>query len=276
LIRSYDDYLRDLEAAARAAGLRLRRYAELSEAGRLYPAVCLESDGRREAVVTTGFHGEEPAGPLTVLARLQDIAQTAKAAEVALRIYPCINPSGFERGTRYNASGEKPNNDLLRYEVSPGIYKGELNVDEPFVRWSVFTGGPKETQALRADLEAHPPPASALDVHQDNYQPGAFTYAYVFGDREPYRQLIRQSERFVVRAAHCQVDEKYKTDEAGLVAYHDGSVTDYFCRRGTLYTAALETTTQSTGCGFAASSRSRSWRVSEKTSVCSRKRAPRF
>ena len=40
-----------------------------------------------------------------------------------------------------------------------------------------------------------------------------------------------------------RVDDNAVTDRDGLVKLHDGSVTDYFHRRGVPWTAALETTT---------------------------------
>ena len=43
---------------------------------------------------------------------------------------------------------------------------------------------------------------------------------------------------------HQRVDELNHTNEDGLIESHDGSVTDYFQRRGVPYTAALETTTR--------------------------------
>jgi hypothetical protein len=53
--------------------------------------------------------------------RIPDIMAVSGAAlrEVGLRIYPCINPSGFEAHIRYNLAGERPNNDFLRYETEP-------------------------------------------------------------------------------------------------------------------------------------------------------------
>jgi hypothetical protein len=41
-----------------------------------------------------------------------------------------------------------------------------------------------------------------------------------------------------------KVDESNHTDADGLIVSHDGSVTDYFTRKGVPYAAALETTTR--------------------------------
>jgi len=240
---NYVDYLARLKQQVAGTPLRLRQYGVVTENGRDHPLVTLELGDSPSVVFTAGFHGEEPAGPLTFLERLEDVAGYAEAKRVSIRIYPCINPSGFEGGHRYNASGEKPNNDLLRYELPDGTLQGELSQDLPGVKWRVFVDSPKETRALVQDLEKLPTPVAALDIHQDNYLSGAFTYAYIFGDRTPYRYLAQAAARHVPLAAKTRVDEHRVTDEDGLLVFHDGSVTDYFHRRGALHTATLETTT---------------------------------
>jgi hypothetical protein len=238
VIRSYDRYLEGLGAKA-----PLVEYGRARENGREYPLVRIDVPGERMLLLTAGFHGEEPAGPLTIAEHFEEIRSHAKARGVGLCIYPCINPSGFEVGSRYNASGEKPNNDFLRYEVAPGEWRGELHGEEP-LRWALYDGGPQETQAARRDLARLSPPSGALDLHQDNWMNGEAAYAYVFGDDAWYVPLIEASSHHAKIAVRCAVDEHHRTDAHGLVRYHDGSVTDWFHRQGTRYCAALETTTR--------------------------------
>lgn len=238
------DYIAFLAALdAHRADAALALYGEALENGRRYPLRVYQCEGRQRMVLTTGFHGEEPAGPLTLARHLGEIFAYARARGVALTAFPCINPSGFEARQRYNASGERPNNDLLRYEVAPGVWRGELSPGpgEPILGWRPYDGGPKETRALRAALERLPVPAAALDLHQDHALIGELAYAYYFGDRAPLLPLLRRSEPIV---RDGQVDERIRTDPDGLIWYHDGSVTDYFHRRGARLCAALETTTR--------------------------------
>jgi predicted deacylase len=222
---------------------RIETFARVREGGRDYPLLRATTEGDRTLVITSGFHGEEPAGPLTLLESLPEIARFAGACGVGLVIYPCINPSGFEDGTRYNRSGERPNNDFVRYEVAPGQWKGELRNGERFLGWDVHRGGPKETRAITAELHAQPPPDAALDIHQDCYLPGSWTYAYVFGDHDAYQPLVGASARHARVLRDAVVDEHNRANALGLIEYHDGSVTDYYYRRGVPFTAALETTT---------------------------------
>jgi predicted deacylase len=240
--QDYQEFIRRIRDYARLA--EVNEYARVLEGGVEYPLFRLTLPGERWLVITSGFHGEEPAGPLTLSRHFEEIVAYARDKGVGLRVYPCINPSGFEDGTRYNRGGEKVNNDFLRYETAPGEWKGELARGESFLRWALFDGGPKETRAVRADLVRYPPPDAALDIHQDNYLPGASTYAYYFGDKAPHRQLMEAAARHARVIRDDKVDDVSRTDADGLIEYHDGSVTDYFRRQGVPYAATLETTTQ--------------------------------
>ena len=239
----YAEYLDRFRAHARLA--TVEEYASVVEHGQEYPLLRVTTPGSRVCTITAGFHGEEPAGPMTLLEHLPEVLEHARLRSVGLRIYPNINPSGFEIGTRYNKSGEHPNNDFLRYELEPGMWVGELHSEQDFLRWQLFDGGPKETRPLRADLEAQPPPHAALDIHQDHYIGSPLTYAYVFGPASAYVPLIELSAEHLPIGRDIHVDAHHHTDPAGLVVAHDGSITDYFHRRGVEYCATLETTTHS-------------------------------
>ena len=160
--RDYVERLRRWEPVA-----TFKQYGEVEEGGQRYPLLCLTTPGSRELVLTAGFHGEEPAGPLTLLTHFGEVAEYAREHDVALRVFPCVNPSGFEGGHRYNTSGEQPNNDFIRYELTPGVMVDEVSEGQPFFAWHPYQHSPKETMALRRELERHPAPLGALDLHQD-------------------------------------------------------------------------------------------------------------
>jgi hypothetical protein len=224
-------------------------YGVVEEAGRRYPLLCAASVGARCVVITGGFHGDEKAGPLTLLDHAEAIFDYARSRDVALRVYPCVNPSGFEAHTRYNISGERPNNDFLRYEIAPGVWTGELRPGQEFLRSAPTESVPKETLALKEELGRYPLPHGALDLHQDNFIRGALFYAYVFGDREAYRPLVARSGALAPILRSSIVDSGHEpgtevwADAEGLIECHDGSITDHYHRAGTPYTAAIETTT---------------------------------
>src|SRR5204862_2637245 len=58
--------------------------------------------------MSTGIHGDEPAGPLALRQLLQ---QNQWPAEACLWLCPCLNPTGFPLNRRENAEGEDLNRD---------------------------------------------------------------------------------------------------------------------------------------------------------------------
>ena len=230
------------------------RYGIVVEGGREFDLVGLRSPGARTVLVTAGFHGDEKAGPLTLLEHAAEIVDYAAARGVGLCIYPCINPSGFEAHTRYNLSGERPNNDFLRYEVAPGVWRGELRDGERFSRIVPAVDGlPKETAALARDLDRAPLPAAALDLHQDNFIHGSLFYAYVFGDLATYRPMMARAGSLVPVLRSSIVDSGHepgsdvRADAEGFIICPDGSITDRYHRAGVPHVAAIETTTETPG-----------------------------
>jgi predicted deacylase len=235
----------DLEARLRRCAEvgDLAVYGHVDDGHGVYPLYRLRTPGRALCVITAGFHGDEQAGPITLADHLPDIAGYARERDVGLVIYPCLNPSGFDAFTRYNRLGERPNNDVMRYEMPDGRVLSELHRPEPFVRTTLHRGGPQETRALVRELEELHGVAAALDLHQDPYLHKPLTYAYAFGPREPHIALMEEGGRHLPIARSFEVDDAVHTDPDGLIALHDGSVTDWFTRRGTPYAAAIETTT---------------------------------
>ena len=236
---------------ASLAGLaHLEDYGTVEEGNASYPLLTATVPGRQSVLVTAGFHGDEKAGPLTLLQHAPEIVAYARARDIGLRIYPCINPSGFEAHTRYNLSGERPNNDFLEYEVEPGRWKGELRKGEPHLRWAPSRAVAKETAALRKSLAALPLPSASLDLHQDNFIHGALFYVYVFGDRNAYRPLLARSGAKVPILRDTVVDSGHEpgtdvmAEADGAIECHDGSITDHYHRAGVPYVAAVETTTE--------------------------------
>jgi hypothetical protein len=65
--------------------------------------------------ISTGIHGDEPAGPLAALKLIQE-NRWPEHAEIFL--LPCLNPVGFTRNTRENAGGLDLNRDY-RHSRAP-------------------------------------------------------------------------------------------------------------------------------------------------------------
>jgi hypothetical protein len=236
----------------------LREYGVVWELGKAYPLWCIDIPGARNVVITAGFHGEEPCGPLLFARRAQEIVDYTLKQGVGLRAYPCVNPSGFETGTRYNLSGEHPNNAVAEYEIEPGKWVGELppGMQQDDTRLQQ-AGWAKETWALVQDLilarPPSPPALALLDIHQDDEVPAGSVYAYVFGGRYRYEAVMQEMEaRGVGKPLRgTQIDGRVAdshliiTDGNGLCEYHDGSISAWaWSLGGVVYTATLETSSQ--------------------------------
>jgi protein MpaA len=93
--------------------------------------------------ISTGIHGDEPAGPLAALRMLQE-NHWPPAAE--LWLLPCLNPDGFVLNTRGNAGGIDLNRDYRHLES---------NEVSAHVRWLEQQPKFDLTLCLHEDWESH-------------------------------------------------------------------------------------------------------------------------
>lgn len=157
-----------LDAAARHGW----KSQELHRAGR-YPVLGLHRPAPRphptpaRVYLSAGIHGDEPAGPLA-LQRL--LAADCLPRDCELFVSPCLNPQGFDRNTREDATGT----DLNRDYRSP---------QTPLVR------------AHRTWLEAQPAFDAAFLLHEDWEADGFYLYEL---SRPPARSVATDVVRAVV------------------------------------------------------------------------------
>ena len=70
---------------------------------------------RRRIYISTGIHGDEPAGPLAVRQLMRD---NIWPADAELWLCPCLNPTGFPLNRRENAQGVDLNRQYLHLEAA--------------------------------------------------------------------------------------------------------------------------------------------------------------
>lgn len=70
---------------------------------------------RRKLYISTGIHGDEPAGPLAVRQLLQE---NQWPPDADLWLCPCLNPTGFPLNRRENKEGVDLNRDYRHLETS--------------------------------------------------------------------------------------------------------------------------------------------------------------
>ena len=61
-------------------------FASVREGADEYPLLVARAAGRRTLLITAGFHGDETAGPLTLLEHLPEIVDYARTRDVGLAI----------------------------------------------------------------------------------------------------------------------------------------------------------------------------------------------
>jgi hypothetical protein len=111
-VPSFANLARRLQAAARSLGGGVEEVGVLEG----YPMFRLVfgATGRPAVLLDAGIHGEEPAGPLGLAAWLEADA-AAWARRLRFTVLPCLNPHGFEHGTR----GSRDTEDLNRHFDEP-------------------------------------------------------------------------------------------------------------------------------------------------------------
>lgn len=98
--------------------------------------------------LSTGIHGDEPAGPLAALRLLRE---NQWPAGVEVHLLPCLNPTGFAQNRRENATGIDLNRDYLRPQAA-------------------------EVRAHISWLERQPPFDLCLCLHEDWESHGFYVY----------------------------------------------------------------------------------------------------
>ncbi len=103
----------------------------------------------KRALLIAGTHGDEPAG-VEAIARFAEEGRWRAYPGVRFKLYPCVNPLGFDAGTRQNADGADINRS----------FRG---------------AGTPESRSIRADLDG----ASFdcyYDMHEDIDASGFYLY----------------------------------------------------------------------------------------------------
>ena len=152
----WPDYLAAFEHSAAAAGFAATVLTDTT-AG---PLVVWERAGAGPQIyLSSGIHGDEPAGPLALLNMMTDGFFTAG---IQWTVCPALNPTGLAAGCRENADGLDLNRDyLLRHS--------------------------REVAAHAAWLESKPPPGLFISLHEDWETKDFYMYEINLGADKPAR-----------------------------------------------------------------------------------------
>ena len=108
-----DQLLIDLRNAATAAGFTVHSYGQIGN-WPLYGFIRRATDGSepQQLYISSGIHGDEPAGPLALLELLH---RDALPRNHDIVLCPVLNPSGLAAGTRENTHSIDLNRDYTDF-----------------------------------------------------------------------------------------------------------------------------------------------------------------
>ena len=213
-------------------------------------------------LISAGIHGEEIAGPITLLKYLNIIIDQVHGNGLRVIIYPIINPLGFEKGTRHrpgikhDEEGVDTNN-FLRYILDDGTITDDLKEENVFKEWIWSSDDrlnlklPEETKLLHFLLKQEPlnQVVAAIDLHQDYLTRDAppAAYHYIYGDGKVYSEIYKKIEKITPLLSNKLIDAGYtnggmKSDENGSIIRYDGSLSDLLQRIGAKNVVTVETT----------------------------------
>ncbi len=137
--------LRDIETAAPQHGWTMETFGQQAEFGlfALRRAAKFLSHRSSRIYLSTGIHGDEPAGPLAVLRLLQE---NRWPDYDELWLCPCLNPMGFQLNRRENAAGVDLNRDYRNPQT------GEVAAH---IKWLERQPDFNLTLCLHEDWESH-------------------------------------------------------------------------------------------------------------------------
>ena len=141
--------LRDIETAAQQHGWTSESFGKQGEFNLfVLHRTCRAEAKQRRIYLSTGIHGDEPAGPLAALRLLQENRWPENAE---LRFCTCLNPMGFVLNRRENDKGVDLNRQYRHLEAA-------------------------ETRAHIAWLERQPQFDLCLCLHEDWESHGFYVY----------------------------------------------------------------------------------------------------
>ena len=194
---NYAEITARVEAAAAAAGVELTRYP-ISGLGLdlLRVDIPAQVPAVARLAVFAGTHGDEPAPVVTALEFLEQ-RLWARSPSVAFSVFPCLNPTGYDLGTRENKDGIDINRQFARDEVP-------------------------EVRALRA-AAANDTFDTFVDAHEDPEEVGFYAYAF-FSDNSWPRLIVEAvAERGPIISTPEADDHPV---EDGVVAHGDEETRD--------------------------------------------------
>lgn len=216
--------------------------------------IIINNNSKKTLLITTGFHGEEFNGPISIAKIFNEITEYSQKKKVNLIIYLCINPSGFEHHSMYNFSNERSNNDFIRYKKN-GKWISFLSTRPKPNNFKIITPNAKESKLiLKEILKNNLLPIGFIDVHQDDYLSTGDFYTYISNKRKLYEKIMKKLDKIAFRSRNAitmNYDDNGNEiteiiDKDGFRETFDSGLSDLFHNLGSEFSITVETNVKTT------------------------------
>ncbi|BCW99064.1 MAG: hypothetical protein KatS3mg024_1891 [Armatimonadota bacterium] len=134
--------------------------------------------GTQRICISTGMHGDEPAGPETLLEAMRRLRDNANRLDADILLFPCDNPTGWELNTRENWQGRDLNREFMKQDQAE-----EIRIVEAALAGQRFD--------------------FTLDIHED-----IDTYGmYLYERARPGRASLAEEMIAALRRRGCPIEE---------------------------------------------------------------------
>lgn len=132
-VRNFNDIVARLKTSLNPVG-ELTEVDTISAGNHDYPLIkiVLGKGNPRRILISGGIHGDEPAGVEAICAFLKDKLYKNFLNDWEFTLLPCINPSGFEAGTRNNQDDIDLNRKFKENQVPPEVAFIKNVLDQPY------------------------------------------------------------------------------------------------------------------------------------------------
>jgi predicted deacylase len=159
-VRDYSTLLTRVKSALTSEQDATVDFHEVSVDGKGYPLVKIVLGKRRSRTVllAAGIHGDEPSGVEAICEFVIRKCHAQFLRDWQLTLLPCLNPWGYEHGTRENQLHKDLNREFDSNDPLPEVAFAQSAFQHPF------------------DL--------ILDLHEDSDSPGYYVYQCVGSEQE--------------------------------------------------------------------------------------------
>lgn len=213
-----EQYLKTFARVAGECGFVREVVAEV--AGYEIPAFTRQSKAGPKVYISSGMHGDEPAGPLAMMAMM---AEGRFSQSIEWCVCPMINPTGLAAGTRENAQGIDLNRDYWRKSTAEVC---------GHVDW----------------LDQQPVPDVFLSLHEDWESTGFYLYEIQKCACASVAHSILEAASAEIKPESSPMIDDHKVREPGWIFHKpradfpkDWPEAIYMAERGTTVSYTLET-----------------------------------